>query len=122
MTLVLEYATAALLVVGAVFNLLAAVGLLRLPDAYTRMSSSSKAATLGVSCALLAGGIHFHQNGITQRALAMIVFFLLTAPVAAHMIGRAAWLSRVPFWEGTRVNELEQRQRSQPVASPNRRD
>lgn len=101
--------SAILMVVGAVFMLLAAVGILRMPDLFLRMSATTKAATLGVSSMLLAAAVHFGELGITSRALATIVFVLLTAPVAAHMIGRAAYLVGVPLWEGTVVDELRGR-------------
>jgi multicomponent Na+:H+ antiporter subunit G len=99
----------ALLVVGATFMLLAAVGVVRLPDLFTRMQSTSKAATLGVGCVLLAAALHFGELGAATRALAVIVFVFLTAPVAAHMIGRAAYFVGVPLWEGTIQDELRGR-------------
>jgi multicomponent Na+:H+ antiporter subunit G len=95
-----------LLAVGAIFMLLAGIGILRLPDVYARLSATSKAATLGLTCLLLATALHFRTANVPARALAMIVFVFLTAPVAAHMIGRAAWLTGVPLWERTRLNEL----------------
>jgi multicomponent Na+:H+ antiporter subunit G len=114
----MAWLTAGLLLVGAAFTLLAAVGVLRMPDVYTRLSATSKAATLGVACVLLAGALHFREQGLVDRAIAMIVFVFLTAPVAAHMIGRAAWLARVPLWDGTRLNQLEAGEREHPVPEP----
>lgn len=120
MMAIVEGMAAVLLVLGAVLTLLAAVGVLRLPDVYTRMSATSKAATLGVTGVLVAGALHFHESGVSQRAIATAAFLMLTAPVAAHMLGRAAWLSGVPFWSGTRVNQLDGRERraSQPESDP----
>jgi multicomponent Na+:H+ antiporter subunit G len=85
---------------------LAAVGLVRLPDLFTRMQASTKASTLGVACMLLAVAIYFGTLGVTTRALLVIVFFFLTMPVAAHMIGRAAYFSGIPLWQNTVVDEL----------------
>lgn len=99
---------AALILVGAAFMLIAAIGVARLPDVYTRMSATSKAATLGASCVLLAGAIRFLETGVSGRALAAIGFVMLSAPVAAHMIGRAAYTTGVPLWKGTRRDELRQ--------------
>jgi multicomponent Na+:H+ antiporter subunit G len=96
----------ALLLIGASFLLLAAVGLVRMPDLFTRMSAATKGTTLGVGCMLLAVGIYFPGIGITTRALAGIGFFFVTAPVAAHMIARAAYFVGVPLWEGTVRDEL----------------
>jgi multicomponent Na+:H+ antiporter subunit G len=108
-----EWITAILMLLGAAFMLLAAVGITRMPDVYTRMQPATKAATLGVGCMLLAVAVHFSEVGVTMRALAGIAFVVLTAPVAAHMIGRAAYLLGLPLWEGTQVDELEGRYDSQ---------
>ena len=98
-----------LLFVGAAFLFLAAVGIARMPDLFTRMQTTSKAATLGVGCVVLAVAVHFGDLGVTARALAVIVFVLLTAPVAAHLIARAAYLTGVELWEGTVADELRGR-------------
>jgi len=97
---------AGFLFVGALFMLLAAVGVLRMPDLFTRMQASTKAATLGVGCILLGVTLHFDTLAVTTRALAVIAFVFLTAPVAAHMIARAAYFVGVPLWEGTVIDEL----------------
>jgi multicomponent Na+:H+ antiporter subunit G len=104
-----EWITAILMLLGAAFMLLAAIGITRMPDVYTRMQPATKAATLGVGCMLLAVAVHFSEVGVTMRALAGIAFVVLTAPVAAHMIGRAAYLLGLPMWEGTKVDELKGR-------------
>lgn len=95
-----------LLIAGAAFMFLAAVGVMRFPDLFTRMSATTKASTLGAGLIFLAVAVHFGTVGIASRAIAGILFFLLTAPVAAHMIGRAAYLEGVPLWKGTVANEL----------------
>ena len=104
-----ELVSTALMLIGASFLLLAALGLVRMPDLFTRMSAASKGTTLGVGCMLLAVGIYFPGIGITTRALAGIGFFLVTTPVAAHMIARAAYFVGVPLWEGTVCDELRGR-------------
>lgn len=97
---------AALLLTGVLTALLAAVGLLRMPDVYTRMSATSKAATLAKMCVFLALALEFGELGVTTRALAAVAFVFLTAPLAAHAVGRAAVALGVPFFPGTRVNEM----------------
>jgi multicomponent Na+:H+ antiporter subunit G len=99
----------ALMFIGASFLLLAAVGVTRMPDLFTRMQATTKAATLGVGCVVLAVAVHFGDLGVAARAAAVIIFVLLTAPVAAHMIARAAYLAGVPQWDGTIVDELRGR-------------
>ena len=101
--------TIALMGTGAIFMLLATIGLLRLPDLFTRMHAATKTATLGVSCMLLAVAVYFGELGITTRAVLIIVFFFLTAPVAAHFIARAAYCVGVPLWEQSVIDELRGR-------------
>lgn len=96
-----------LLVFGAVWMLIAALGVLRLPDLFTRMQASSKAGTLGIGTLMLAVGIHFADLRAGAHAVLIIAFFFLTTPVAAHMIARAAYLAGVPLWEGTERDELK---------------
>ncbi|MCS6772239.1 MAG: monovalent cation/H(+) antiporter subunit G [Kiritimatiellae bacterium] len=97
--------TAFFMTVGSVFMFLAALGVFRMPDLYTRMHAASKVGTVGVICVMMAVAIHFGDLGVTTRALLIILFFLITAPVAAHMIGRSAFFARTPMWEGTVINE-----------------
>jgi multicomponent Na+:H+ antiporter subunit G len=103
---VTNYLTAALLLAGGLFGFIAAMGMLRLPDMITRMHASTKAGTLGAGLIMVAVAIHFMEVGITLRAAAAILFLLLTAPVAAHVIGRAAYRSGIALWERTWVDEL----------------
>jgi multicomponent Na+:H+ antiporter subunit G len=107
-----ERASAVLLVVGSLFMLLAGLGLLRLPDLFMRLQAATKASTLGVGCLLLGAALHFQDLGVTTRAVLIIGFFFLTAPVGAHMIARAAYAVGVPLWEGTLVDELRDSQTS----------
>ena len=101
-----EILSSALLLIGATFALLAGVGILRMPDLFMRMQASTKASTLGIGCILGAVAVHFGELAITTRALATMLFVFLTAPVAAHMIARAAYFVGVPLWEGTIIDEL----------------
>ncbi len=104
-----ELVTAALMLVGATFMLLAGVGVLRMPDLFMRMQAATKAAALGAGCLLLAVAVDLGDLGVTTRVLLVIAFIFLTAPVSAHMLGRAAYSVGVPLWEGTVRDELRQR-------------
>ena len=95
-----------LITIGSIFILLAGVGLVRMPDLFLRMSASTKAATLGVGTTLLGVAVYFGDFATFIRAGAIIVFLLLTAPVAAHLIGRAAYQDGVPLWEKTEFDDL----------------
>lgn len=81
------------LLVGAGFALIGAIGVVRFPDVFTRMHAGSKAGTLGSGFCLLAVAIHGGAFDITTRAVAGILFFMLTAPISAHLLARAAFLA-----------------------------
>ena len=78
------------LLVGSFFALVAAIGIFRLPDVLMRMHASTKAGTLGSSLILVGSAFYFADGAVTTRVVATIVFLMLTAPIAAHMLGRAA--------------------------------
>jgi len=101
-----EVLTTALVLVGAAFVLIAAIGLLRMPDLLMRMHAATKAGSLGAGLLLGAVALAFSDAGVTVRALATIGFLFLTAPVSAHVIGRAAYRSGVRLWEKTCLDEL----------------
>ncbi|GIK39723.1 MAG: Na+/H+ antiporter subunit G [Chloroflexota bacterium] len=98
-----------LLLTGAVFVFIAALGVVRMPDMFLRMSAASKAGSLGASLALLAAALYFYDLAIAIRVIATIAFIFLTTPVAAHLIARAAYVNDVPLWEKTICNELQGR-------------
>lgn len=106
-----EILCSALLVSGGLFMLLAGVGVARMPDMFMRMQAATKAATLGVGCMLLAVAIHFGELGVATRAILVTAFVFLTAPVAAHVIARAAYSVGVPLWQGTLCDELREDRR-----------
>lgn len=101
-----ELLIALLLTVGALFALIAAIGIVRMPDFFMRLSATTKASTLGASFILCATAFYFNNPTITGKILAIIAFTILTTPVAAHMIGRAAWLSGVKLWKATVCDHL----------------
>ena len=105
-----ELMTSILLIAGSLFCLVAALGMLRLPDTITRMHAATKAGTLGCGLILIAEAVFYYDIGITLRALAAIVFLLLTAPVAAHLIGRAAYQSGIQLSKKTWVDQLSDAQ------------
>ena len=98
-----------LLLLGAFFVLVSAIGILRFPDLYMRMHGATKAGTLGAGLILLGASVLFGTLSVTVKAMAVFVFLLLTAPVAAHVLGRAAHHANVPKWERTGIDELEGR-------------
>ncbi|ATX65818.1 monovalent cation/H(+) antiporter subunit G [Roseinatronobacter bogoriensis] len=77
------------LIAGAAFVLIAAIGIVRLPDLLTRMHASTKAGTLGALLVLVGLAFHEGSGEVLSKVVATSLFLLLTAPIAAHMIGRA---------------------------------
>ena len=94
------------LVVGVIFIFVGALGILTMQDVFMRMSASTKTTILGTGFMLVGVIIFFNDVAVTGQAIAIFLFILATAPVAAHMIGRAAYSDKVPLWEGTKVDDL----------------
>ena len=103
----IEWLIMLLLLASAFFMLLAALGILRLPDLPTRMHASTKAGALGAILVMTAVAFYFAEGVVVTKAIAVIVFILITAPIAAHAIGRAGYFVGVPLWEGSVKDELE---------------
>lgn len=92
--------------VGVLLTLLAALGTLRFPDVLTRSSAATKAAGLGLACVLGGAALLFGTVEAAVKLSLAVVLQFLTAPVAGHVISRAAYRSGVPLWEGTWCDEL----------------
>ncbi|ANB01252.1 monovalent cation/H(+) antiporter subunit G [Ectothiorhodospira sp. BSL-9] len=98
------------LLVGAGFMFVAALGLLRMPDLPMRLHATTKAGALGGGLMVIAVGLEFFGDvAVAARAAAIIIFIVLTAPIAAHLIGRAGYFVGVPMWSKTLKDELKDR-------------
>jgi multicomponent Na+:H+ antiporter subunit G len=100
-----EIVTGVMLLVGSSFMLVAGIGILRMPDLMIRMHASTKAGTLGCGLILVAAAVYFQDVAVASRAIAAILFLLITAPVAAHMIARAAYCSGIRLSPRTVLDE-----------------
>lgn len=90
------------IVAGGLFGLLAGIGVLRLPDLYTRMHAASKAGLVGAGLTLVGIAIVAADSSIVLRAILGVVFLALTTPVSAHLLARAAIKAgHVPLNTGT---------------------
>jgi multicomponent Na+:H+ antiporter subunit G len=89
---------ALLLVLGTLFTLFASLGILRMPDLYTRMHAATKAGTAGLSLLLLAVALCMPEIGVISRLVGIMLFIFLTAPVAAHLLGKATQQAGYAFW------------------------
>lgn len=81
---------AGLLVLGGLFCLVAGLGLLRFGDVFMRLHASTKAGTMGAGLIGVALALSADEAGVASRAIICVVFLLLTNPIGAHLIGRAA--------------------------------
>jgi multicomponent Na+:H+ antiporter subunit G len=104
-----EIISLVLVFTGVFFILVAGIGMVRMPDIFLRMSAATKAATLGLGLILVGTAVYFWELNIAARAIATVVFVLLTAPVSAHMIARAAYSDGVELWDKTQVDQLKGR-------------
>ncbi len=96
----MDYAISGLVLLGSFFAVIAALGVVRLPDVLVRMHASTKAGTLSAGLVMLGAAMWFWDLSVTFLLIALVLFLLLTAPVAAHMIGRAAVRTGVKMWTG----------------------
>lgn len=91
--------------IGLAFDIFGCLGLIRLPDVYNRLQAATKCVTLG-TCSILFG--MFLIVGFTaagMKAILCILFLLLTSPVAAHALARAAHISGIKLWEGSVIDK-----------------
>jgi multicomponent Na+:H+ antiporter subunit G len=96
----------ALLLSGAFFSLLAAIGVVRFPDIYTRMHAATKAPAFGILLLQTAAAIYFASFYAIAVSLLVIIFIFMTAPVASHSISRVAHMLDIPKWKGTLMDEM----------------
>ena len=105
-----EVAAAVLLVVGVAFSLSGAMGIVRMPDVYTRLQCSSKTITMGALPILLAvvaakGPVSTYGS----RALVVGILLLVVSPLASHALARAAYKAGVPLWPGSVTDQAAER-------------
>ncbi len=102
----LELLSSALLLLGVTLAVLGAIGLVRLPDVFSRMHAATKPATLGLLLVTVGAAVRMDDGGDAVKLLLVAAFQFLTAPVAAHMIGRAAYRSGAGALDELVVDEL----------------
>lgn len=100
-----EIIVSILIVLGGGFSAIAGLGLLRLPDVLIRMHATTKAGTLGAGLTVLGVSVYFASSLVIAKALLIIAFLFLTAPVGAHLIARAAYRRRIPLWGKTLMDD-----------------
>jgi len=93
--MIATYAGIVLLGLGVLLVLIAAIGLVRLPDAFQRMHAATKAGTLGTT--LIVGGAILLGDVVPTTGFLTILFLLLTLPTGAQLLGRAAYVAGEPL-------------------------
>jgi multicomponent K+:H+ antiporter subunit G len=98
----LEWIVAGLVLAGAGFCLIGSLGLLRMPDFFTRLHGPSKATTLGIGSLLLASVLYmsWRGTGLSLHEFMISLFLVITTPVGSHLLAKAARHRRVPGSEG----------------------
>lgn len=91
-----------LILIGASFSFLAALGVVRMPDLYCRMHAATKAGAFSLSLILIALCVLSPEPRVIIQSTLIITFFYLTTPISGQMIGRSATLRQIPFWEKSR--------------------
>jgi len=105
----LEILNSLLIIAGSFFTFVGSLGLLKLPDIYTRLHGPTKAGTLGIGLVLLASTIYFSDilGHLSIIQVMVAIFLLLTAPISAHIIAKAALHKKNAATEKTVFNAEE---------------
>lgn len=101
-----QVVAAVLLLAGSVLGLLAGIGVVRLPDVFGRMHAATKPATLGLLLICIGAAVSDSNLADVAKLTLVVVLQFLTAPVGAHMVGRAAYHAGGLLHEGTVLDEL----------------
>jgi multicomponent Na+:H+ antiporter subunit G len=86
---------AVLIAVGLAFDFFGCVGLVRLPDVYTRLQAATKCVTLGTCLILLGALVASGEGAMIAKGILCMVFVLVTSPTAAHALARGAYLDGI---------------------------
>jgi len=101
----------ALVLFGTFFYVLSSLGLIRMPDVYNRMQTATKSATLGSLGVIIGTGIwaigEVESMSWLPKTVVIAVFLLLTNPISAHTLIRAAYNKGIPLWEGSVVDKYK---------------
>lgn len=94
----MEILMAICLIAGTFFTLIAALGVLRMPDIYMRTHAATKSGTFGIGMIALAVALYFMDTAVTSRVVGIMLFIILTTPAAAHLLGKIIMKSPYRMW------------------------
>lgn len=104
--MILGWLSGFLMITGALLALLAAIGLHRFDNVFARMHAATKPATLGLLLIVVGASLQLADSGDSVKLFLVVVFQFMTAPIAAHLIGRAAYRTVVEASETITIDEL----------------
>ena len=105
METILYYIGLAFCYLGSLFLIFGGIGLVRMPDVYNRMQASTKTTTLGLMSIVL--GVGLMQPLWIVKAIVIIIFIAMTAPVGASAMARASYKAGIPLYKGTVINQCD---------------
>ena len=110
-----SYVFVSIVLIGSILTVVSGLGILRFPDVYTRSHAASKTSTLGVSFVLLGTFLYFWitKGHFNSRLILAIFFIFMTAPVAGHLISRAAYNTGVKLWQKSSRDDLFEARKQQ---------
>ncbi|ASP37454.1 Na+/H+ antiporter subunit G [Bacterioplanes sanyensis] len=117
----IEILVSALLIIGGIFVLIGSIGLVKLPDFFTRLHAPTKATTLGIGSVLLASMVvhTLHEGSVSIHELVISLFLFITAPISAHMLAKAALHRQVEHLQGSDARDHRERaERQLPGDAP----
>lgn len=103
----IDFIIGLLATIAALFILLSAIGIVRMPDTFLRISATTKASTFGVGLSMLCAALYFQDMAITFKIIAIVSFLLLTAPVGAHLLSRTCYIIGIPLWDQYHTDDLK---------------
>lgn len=101
----MELIGAIVTLIGSLVLLIAAIGLVRMPDIYNRLQVGTKATTLGTILSLF--GLLLILPGWWGKLILLIFFIMMTNPISSHVLARASYFIKVPFTKNTVVDKLK---------------
>ena len=96
-----------LVAIGAIFMLISSIGILRLPDVFSRMHAAGKATTVGVSFVLLGAGVYFWEQHLFARMVLLIILIFATSPISTTAMARAAYHTSATGRHHLKRDEIE---------------
>ncbi len=114
----MEELGAIIVLIGSIFLFLGALGLLRMPDSYTRIQAGTKASTLGTLLSLL--GFILLMPSWWGKLLILIVFIMLTNPISSHVLARAAYHIKTPLTSRSVIDKYKNT--DEPIVEPTKTD